>query len=133
MAAQDFPKECEASGLQSHYETFAMTAVLSMQEHICGEIAPDTLPSFQRVLARYRETAPSCYSATRASPQLVEYPSSLEVTTLISDYRSGVMSKERRDRLLRECQTIELTEKRRQDEHDALKGLFPKFPADPNG
>lgn len=130
---QGFPEACDGMGLRVRSETYTITALLSMQAHICAEIAPDTVPSFDRVLARYREKAPQCYAATRASPELAAFPESAEAKALIADYRSGAMPEEKRDRLLRECRTIKATEQQRQDERDALEALFPKLPEGTGG
>jgi len=55
VAAQSLPEECPDSGLQGNYVVFTMTVQISLLGYICGEIAPDTRPSFNRLLGRYSD------------------------------------------------------------------------------
>jgi hypothetical protein len=133
VAAQSLPNECPDSGLMGNYVVFTTTVQISMLEYICGEIAPDTKPAFDRVLGRYRDEAPTCYAASRQIPELRRLPKSPEALSLIADYRSGVMPKERREMLLNNCTTIESSDKRARDERDQFMKLLQQSPVVPSG
>ena len=133
VAAQNLPEECPDAGLQGNYVVFSMTVQFSMLEYICGAIAPDTRPSFDRVLGRYQNESPSCYAATRKISELVELPQSPETIALISSYRNGSMPKESRDALLLNCHAVEASDKRGRQEREAFKRLLQMSPSIPGG
>ena len=133
VTAQSPPNECPDPGLMGNYTVFTATVQISMLEYICGEIAPDTKPAFDRVLGRYRDEAPICYAASRQIPELRRLPQSPEALSLIADYRSGAMPKERRETRLNNCTTIESSDERARDERDQFKKLLQQPPSVPRG